>query len=256
MAQHIQVSRPPVQLDISHRLTFFQLGVAIATPDTNRANLNEIDVIKDWGPGMHNHDKVPSVISYSPSSGAQERQWGASLSPEAVAMVHTKLQLEVHQTSEELDLILQALDGMGDLDFQHVQKAGGLPSYTWKGPEMIVEDYLTKVFDAFLPAIEEWAGLTEEVRARMLTDIVVTLPAVCHRIALFVTITKARIQGWSYRAKNAIFRALTRAGFTKDTFPKLGETLVVSEPEAAAIYTARYLKDRDGADFLKVRARN
>jgi hypothetical protein len=134
---------------------------------------------------MGNLDKVPSVISYSPSSGAQERQWGASLSPEAVAMVHTKLQLEVHNTLEELDLILQALDGMGDLDFQHVQKAGGLPSYTWKGPEMIVEDYLTKVFDAFLPAIEEMAGLTEEVRAQMLTDIVVTIPAVCHRVALF-----------------------------------------------------------------------
>lgn len=244
-----------MQLDISHRLTFFQPGVAIATPDRNRANLSEIDVIKDWGPGMGNLDKVPSVISYSPSSGAQERQWGASLSPEAVAMVHTKLQLEVHKTSEELDLILQALDGMGDLDFRHVQNAGGLPSYTWKGPENIVEDYLTKVFDAFLPAIEEMAGLTEEVRAQMLTDIVVTIPAVC-RIALFATTTNARVQGWSYRAKNSIFRALTRAGFTKDTFPKLGETLVVSEPEAAAIYTARYLKERYGADFLKVRARN
>ena len=140
---------------------------------------------------MGNLDKVPSVISYSPSSGAQERQWGASLSPEAVAMVHTKLQLEVHKTSEELDLIIQALDGMGDLDFQHVQNAEGLPSYTWKGPERIVEDYLTKVFDAFLPAIEEMAGLTEEVRAQMLTDIVVTIPAVCHRIALFVTTTKS-----------------------------------------------------------------
>src|SRR4051812_8621560 len=75
------------KLDISHRLIFFQTGVAIATPDRNRANLSEIDVIKDWGPGMGNLDKVPSVISYSPSSGAQERQWGASLSPEAVAMV-------------------------------------------------------------------------------------------------------------------------------------------------------------------------
>lgn len=28
--------------------------------------------------------------------------------------------------------------------------------------------------------------------------------------------------------------------------------LLVSEPEAAAIYTARYLKELDGADFLKV----
>lgn len=28
--------------------------------------------------------------------------------------------------------------------------------------------------------------------------------------------------------------------------------MVVSEPEAAAIYTSRYLKERDGAEFLKV----
>jgi len=69
---------------------------------------------------MANHERVPSVISYSPPSHAQEQQWGADLSPNAVAMVHTKLALDIGDTSEELDLILDALDGMKNLQFQNV----------------------------------------------------------------------------------------------------------------------------------------
>jgi hypothetical protein len=34
----------------------------------------------------------------------------------------------------------------------------------------------------------------------------------------------------------------------------LRKLLLVSEPEAAAIYTARYLRNQSGAYFLKVRA--
>ncbi|KAI9776338.1 MAG: hypothetical protein M1839_000418 [Geoglossum umbratile] len=227
-------------------------GVAIATPLGNVANIDEIDIIKDWGPEMGNHDKIPSIISYSPASNDQEQQWGSSLSPEAVVMVHTKLELDVHSPSEELDLVLQALDGMYNLHFQQVKVARGLPEYTWKGPAEIVEDYLTKLFDSLLEAMERLAGFEEELRALMPVDIVVTIPAVCHRIALAVKATKFHVQGWPYRAKNSTFRALTRAGFNKDTFPKLSEMLLVSEPEAAAIYTARYLKQvRDGADFLR-----
>src|SRR5207248_8787588 len=117
---------------------------------------------------MGNHEKIPSVISYSPASDAQEQQWGESLSPEAVAMVQTKLELDVHDTSEELDLILEALDGMGNLHFQYVRDSGGLPQYTWKRPEEIVEDYLTKVFDSVLEAMERFP---EELRARIPVDI-------------------------------------------------------------------------------------
>jgi hypothetical protein len=202
---------------------------------------------------MRNHDKVPSVISYSPASAAHEQQWGASLSPKAVVMVHTKLQLDVHNTSEELDFILQALDGMHNLDFQYVRDAGALPTYTWKGPEEIVEDYLTRMFDSLL---EAEASFTKQLRALIPVDIVVTIPEVCHRIELYVKVTKFHVQQWSYRAKNSTFRALTRAGFNMCTFPMLREMLLVSELEAAAIYTARYLKELDGADSLKVRARD
>jgi hypothetical protein len=46
---------------------------------------------------------------------------------------------------------------------------------------------------------------------------------------------------------------MTSAGFNGTYFPKLADYLLITEPEAAAIYTARYLKEKDGKDFLKVR---
>jgi hypothetical protein len=149
----------------------------------NKADLSKIDAIYDWGQQMGNHDKIPSVISYSPASSEEEQQWGASLSPEAIAMVHTKLELDVHDTSEELDSILQAMDGMHNLHFQNVKVTQGLPEYTWKGPEEIVEDYLTKVFDYLLEAVDDF---TDELRAEIPVDIVITIPAVCHRVAFYV----------------------------------------------------------------------
>jgi len=59
-------------------------------------------------------------------------------------------------------------------------------------------------------------------------------------------------QNWSYRAKNATYRAVVDAGFNKEFFPRLDDFLFVTEPEAAAIYTARYLKEDQRVEFLKV----
>jgi hypothetical protein len=201
---------------------------------------------------MRNDPKIPSVISYS-TSDEEYQQWGGSLSPDAVAMMHTKLELDLHDTPGELALTLQALDGMYNLQFQYVRASRGLPEYTWKAPEDIVEDYLAKVFDCLLERLQDYS---EELRARISVDIVITVPAVCHHIALYVGAAKFHVQNWSYTAKNSTFRALTRAGFNKTTFPGLKDILLISEPEAAAIYTARYLREQDGADFLKVRFRN
>jgi hypothetical protein len=46
-------------------------------------------------------------------------------------------------------------------------------------------------------------------------------------------------------------RAIKKAGFNEDTFPNLNDIIVVTEQEAAAIYTARYLKEDMMMDFLK-----
>jgi hypothetical protein len=62
------------------------------------------------------------------------------------------------------------------------------------------------------------------------------------------------VKDWSYRARNSTFRAMTKAGFNRETFPNLDKVILVTEPEAAAFYTARYVKEvmTAGTDKLKV----
>jgi hypothetical protein len=43
-----------------------------------------------------------------------------------------------------------------------------------------------------------------------------------------------------------------KAGFNREFFPRLSEVIFVTEPEAAAIYTARYLKQETGQEYLTV----
>lgn len=62
------------------------------------------------------------------------------------------------------------------------------------------------------------------------------------------------LQTWSYRAKNSTLRAIRHAGFNELNFPNLQRLLLVTEPEAAAIYTAQYLKQHE-AELLRVRKR-
>jgi hypothetical protein len=126
---------------------------------------------------MSSQPKVPSVYSYSQCTSAQEQQWGASLSPNAIAMINTKLELDVQESkSAELGLILQALDGMNDLRFEHIRLIRGYPEYTWKRAEDIIADYLTKVCEYVLQAV---AGFGPDIEAqKMPVDLVITVPVV------------------------------------------------------------------------------
>ena len=134
---------------------------------------------------MGNHNKIPSVYSYSPASPAGEQQWGASLSPDAIAMVNTKLELDVQENKlDELELILQVLDGTGDLEFEHVKKSKGYPEYTWKNPEDIVTDYLTQVFRHLNKTLDHFGS---SLRRQIPVDIVITVPVVWPSILLLST---------------------------------------------------------------------
>jgi hypothetical protein len=150
-------------------------GVAYATPTGKRSKLEEIDIVDHWGYGQDNEDKVPSVYSYSPASEKCEQQWGRSLSNNAIGMVNTKLELELHLVPDELDMILHALDGMKNLHFQDIQAAGELPDFPWQGPEEIVTDYLDKVFSYLTRVVNQFS---DELRVQIPVDVVITVPSV------------------------------------------------------------------------------
>jgi hypothetical protein len=58
---------------------------------------------------------------------------------------------------------------------------------------------------------------------------------------------------WSYMAMNSTYRALTKAGFNRESFPNLQDVMFITEPEAAALYTARHYRDEMSQEFLEVR---
>lgn len=105
-------------------------GVAYANLSEDGAAAEVIN-IADWGLGMNNASKVPTVISYSAPNELDT--WGSSLSNDAIAMCNSKLQLDVQESKlDELDATLAVLEGMKNLDFSdQLIGSGDLHSYNW-----------------------------------------------------------------------------------------------------------------------------
>jgi hypothetical protein len=130
--------------------------------------------MREWN-NMSNADKVPSVYSYTKAPSGEE-QWGNDFSDNAVTMVHTKLQLDAQQSKlDELDIILDNLDGMHDLSINHVVKTDGNPDFTARKPEIIVLDYMSKIFDRVMKYLGK---IPEEFIQSLPVDIVITHPVV------------------------------------------------------------------------------
>jgi hypothetical protein len=127
---------------------------------------------------MGNHDKIPSVISYSPSKVGKEQQWGSDLSQNAVAVVHSKLRLHPNSNSEELDHISRTLDVARSLSFQHIRNYQRRPlsHFAHKSDEEVVTDYLSRVFQHLLRAVDRFSDV---VRETFSVDFVFTMPTVC-----------------------------------------------------------------------------
>ncbi|KAF2185744.1 hypothetical protein K469DRAFT_687599 [Zopfia rhizophila CBS 207.26] len=74
------------------------------------------------GKNMSNISKVQKCILVLPGANA-EHQWGEGLSPEAVTTINTKLELDIQDNKpDELGTILQVLEGMNNLSFEHDQR--------------------------------------------------------------------------------------------------------------------------------------
>ena len=130
--------------------------MADATTKSGTARLEDIDIMTDWGPSMRNYQRVPSVISYSPSPSCETSpHWGYDLSPDALAIVNTKLELDVADTKlEGLKNIIQLLDDTVNLNFDYI-KTKKSQQFPWKPPEEIVTDYLHAVFQVIRRRLSE-----------------------------------------------------------------------------------------------------
>ena len=53
-------------------------------------------------------------------------------------------------------------------------------------------------------------------------------------------------------AMNSTYRALMKAGFNRMNFPRLHDIMFITEPEAAAVYTARHYRDELSQTTLQV----
>ncbi|OCK81694.1 actin-like ATPase domain-containing protein [Lepidopterella palustris CBS 459.81] len=218
-----QANRLVIGLDYGTTFT----GVAFRDVLMNQNNVNVDDGLRlvDVWPPRVTSVKVPSEISFSAAPG-RESQWGFDISQKATKMVWTKLELDQQERSDELRMILSALNGMKNLDLSAIEKSHGIPDYPAMDPEDIVADYLSKVRAHVVQTLVQTYGA--EYLSIIPIDIVITVPAV-----------------WSDQAKDRTFRAINKAKFDNTYFKRLREIVMVTEPEAAALYTLRSLKLED-----------
>ncbi|KAF1993960.1 actin-like ATPase domain-containing protein [Amniculicola lignicola CBS 123094] len=216
---------------VDYGTTFTGVAWQVVPYNQIDADLKDVKLQKLW-PGDKPGDKVPSVISYSPTA-EHNYNWGFDVTGQSLRW--TKLQLDQASRKQELQWILDALIGMKDLDMDEVRMEHGLPSYPAKDPVDIVTDYLIKL----RAHIKE--KIIEEMTDRrtfeeMPKEIVITVPA-----------------AWSDSAKNLTFRAFTQAGFTERYFRNLKGMLLITEPAAAALYSIKKLTPKDeyeAEDFI------
>ena len=172
------------------------------------------------------------MISYSPSPFRNGYQWGSNLSPDAVAIANTKLDLETRSVSEDMNINPQNSQEVNNRDSGcHNVDQGRPERYFWKSPVEIVTDFLTKVFEVLTGNLFREEDLLKVIPV----DFVITVPG-----------------NWSYGALDSLFQAVDTAFKLKQTFPALCDILAVSETEAAAIYAVRSIIERDNKEILKV----
>ncbi|KAI9867895.1 MAG: hypothetical protein M1813_007717 [Trichoglossum hirsutum] len=220
------------------------LGVAFhpVTGERDELNVDEIRLLDQWGDEVS--FKVPSVISFSPTI-----RWGFDLSKDAGALAWTKLELEQQERPDELRMILSALIGMNDLDYSKIVESDGLPKYPTKDPVDIVAEYLSKIREYLVHTLREI--YTVEYLLTTAVDLVITVPAVgdCHPSKLGFMAYCPKV--WTDEAKDRIFHAIQKAGFTKRVFRMLQDIILVTEPEAAAVYSLRSLLQHADEEFIE-----
>jgi hypothetical protein len=158
----------------------FATGIAFQPTiyDQSHPNISESVVVTRWQNNMASEPKVPSEISYSINSKTR-LQWGSAILPGSPTMTWTKLQLDQQDQQdrlEELKGILKSLKATESLDQEQIRRERGLPSFHAKEPVDIVADYLSEVRQVVVRELRNTLG--HAMVSRLITDIVITVPAV------------------------------------------------------------------------------
>ncbi|QIW97193.1 hypothetical protein AMS68_002711 [Peltaster fructicola] len=184
------------------------------------ANPDDLDIIKTWpgGNGITS-DKVPTEIAYDvpaptttngdvitdaeKTQPARQIRWGFQFKPEEQRLRCIKLFLDRNQ---KLPHFVSPLETAAQLRRSDATVMDA------------VSDYLTKIYDHTIETLTRRYG--ESFMKTTKIEFVLTVPAV-----------------WSDAAKNATLQAAERAGMGKRHELKL-----ISEPEAAAVYTLKTIQ--------------
>lgn len=182
--------------------------------------------------GQGNTEKVPTRISYGVPPKI-DIQWGNLIKPTTKAYVHALMKLKLDERlkqSKQLKVLLAFLtsnfDGL-DLDDLDSGDEDGPPAYPGKDPVDLVADYLTEVRKHVWQELATQYG--ESMFESLRKELVVTVPAV-----------------WSERAKDLTLKAVTKAKFDA------AKISLVTEPEAAAVYTLKGMTEGASKEDVKV----
>ncbi|KAH8678766.1 hypothetical protein BGZ60DRAFT_401802 [Tricladium varicosporioides] len=210
-------------------------GVAYCDSTRKSEGPGAVQVIQSWPGmgGMANTEKVPSRIAYGQPPKV-EILWGNQIKPNTKAKVHALMKLKLDERlrkSKQLKMLLAFLrfDGLEGLDLNDSgdDEDDGPPDYPGKEPVEVVADYLTEVRKHVYTELSGVynGGLFDSLNK----ELVVTVPAV-----------------WSEKAKDLTLKAVTKAQFN------VNKISLVTEPEAAAIYTLMDMKEGPGQDQIQI----
>lgn len=184
-------------------------GVSFCETSDTRTGNEQIEIIVDY-PSQQTKigtkEKVPSEVSYQEGGLV----WGSLIRPDVPRHVWTKLRLDPDQASQLAQVIREVSTSAQD---------------SKKEPVEIVADFLMQLKAHLIVNLDRRYG--NILWKSLDITLVVTVPAV-----------------WSDVAKARTIEAVTKAGFNKLEFPQLKNTIMTTEPEAAAIYTINSLQGK------------
>ncbi|KAJ4295215.1 hypothetical protein N0V90_007226 [Kalmusia sp. IMI 367209] len=190
-------------------------GVAYSEYCDSNDKDGSIDVVTDWPLAQSSNGtshKVPSIIEYTTEQSKnlekveKPHRIGYEIPPANFSYKWMKLGLEGYLTGEAAKL-------------QREQSSKKHPPHS---AESLVADYLAQILEHLILNLEK--RYPEELWKMLPTTLVVTFPAV-----------------WSDSAKHKTLEAFRIAGFNTIRLPQLKKTLTITEPEAAAMHTLKWL---------------